>query len=299
MSSQTVMNISKTSMGNTCSERCAFAFQFDLSTQCNAFNNGSSIGLSYNASTISPILFNYNKYNLYPPNEPIAILCPSYHDYDGAKTDAEIIVCTKSPDKGTLLYICIPLSTSVATSNDLINEILESIVSAPLTQSNAEININLSNYTLNNIIPKKPYFFYESLNNETNIVCNCIAYGLQDGFNISADYLSQLSTLITPFPPQTNLIQPNVNRYLFYNPDGPTKMDNGIGDQIYIDCSPTGNSMETEDVDYNKGTPQANMDVVESMTTSGVIYLLYFVVFIGIIFLMNRFFTSIAPSSSV
>jgi hypothetical protein len=293
------MNISKASMGNTCGERCAFAFQFDLSTQCNAFNNTNDIGLSYNSTTISPIVFNNTKYNLFPPNEPIAILSPSYHDYDGGKANAEMIICTKSPDNGTMLYICIPLSTSVGASNTLLNEILENIVSAPLTQSNREININLTNYTLNSLVPKKPYFFYESLTNETNVVCNCVAYGLQDGYNISSAYATQLSSLISPFPPDVLFIPPNENRYLFYNPNGPTKLNNGVGDQIYIDCSPTGNSMETEDVTFNKGSgPQVNMDVVESLTSEGVIYILCFVAFVGIIYVLNLFFTNLAPPSA-
>jgi hypothetical protein len=297
---QTVMNISKASMGNTCGERCAFAFQFDLSSHCNAYNNGTSIGLSYDAGSISPILFNNNKYNLYPPSESIALVFPSYHTYDGSKTTGELIISTQCPNNGTLLYICVPMSTQSGTSNPLLNEIFDSIIKAPLTQNNPEINLNLTNYTLNSILPKKPYFFYESLNNETNIVSNCIAFGLQDGIALTSDYASQLTALVSPLPADFLFIPPNENRYLFYNPDGPMKMNNGIGDQIYIDCSPTGNSVETEDVTFTKGTPQPNMDLLETLTTDGVIYALMFVLFVGVLFLLNMFFSKITgPSAPV
>lgn len=82
---------------------------------------------------------------------------PSLNSYDGAKADAELIITHSGGGKN--LYVCIPITSTVASggSTDWFNQIIPFSPPKP----NGSKSINVSNFTLNDVIPKAPFIIYE------------------------------------------------------------------------------------------------------------------------------------------
>ena len=93
--------------------------------------------------------------DLYVSN--VRLYKPSLNTYNGRKADAELIVTHSGGGKN--LYICIPIesTTSKGGTVDWFNQI---IPFSPST-TNSSKSINVSNFTLNTIIPKAPFIVYE------------------------------------------------------------------------------------------------------------------------------------------
>jgi len=82
---------------------------------------------------------------------------PSLNSYDGAKADAELIITHSGGGKN--LYVCIPITSTVASggSTGWFNQIIPFSPPKP----NGSKSINVSNFTLNDVIPKAPFIIYE------------------------------------------------------------------------------------------------------------------------------------------
>lgn len=284
------MNISKVSMGNTCQERCAFFYKYNVSIQCVASNHDKSITLTYDNGSTPPVLFNNIKYNVYQ----IDIVSPSYHNFNGTQAEAEMIITHTSTDTASPLYICLPISSKASNKNATFNEIIQDILSVPLIQKSNPVTVtSLSDYNLNAWIPMQSYFFYVSKSKEANVV----VFPIEGGLYMDTVSLQSLSHLVQPFT-DTNFILPSENNFLFYNPTGPSAFQNGISDQIYIDCSPTGNSLETEDVVFEKDNSTSNMDFLQYLTSNGVFLFLFFIGFILLLLMVNKFFMFMVKSQT-
>jgi hypothetical protein len=247
--------------------------------------------LTYDNGLTSPVLFNNIKYNLFE----IDLVAPSYHSFNGTYAEAELILTHTSTDTSSPLYICIPVSSQASTKNAAFNEIVQDILAVPLTSGSSPTLIpSLSDYNLTAWIPSRPYFYYVSQSSQANVVVFAIA----DGLYMDSSSLTQLSTLVQPFT-NTDMILPSENLYLFYNPTGPTAFQNGVQDQIYIDCSPTGNSLETEDVVFQKGAANpVNMDFLQYLTSNGAMLVLFFLFFVFLLFMVNKFFVMMVQSQN-
>ena len=106
------------------------------------------------------------------------------------------------------------------------------------------MTLTLPNYNLNTIIPKKPFFYYISQTGNINV----IVYDIGSGITVDTKILSGLKSLVTK---AVMPLKPSINNYLFLNVTGPTTLSQGSkgnNGEIYIDCSPTGNSYDTTDV---------------------------------------------------
>jgi hypothetical protein len=101
--------------------------------------------------------------------------------------------------------------------------------------------LNISNFNLQNIIPRKPFFAY-SINNDDFIV-----FGEIDAIPLSSSTINTLQQIIQPFP------LPMPSAPLFYNSKGPIS-GLQIGDGLYISCQPTGSSDEETAVSYDKNS---------------------------------------------
>lgn len=283
----TPMNISKVSMGGTCDERCSYSYQYNISTTCVATNYGSFIMLSYENGNTTPVLFNNIKYSV----GNIEIYSPSIHTFNNNLADAEIIIVHTSIDTGAMLLVCIPIMSGT-NSNPIITEVLNGVVTKPLKQGEPAMSINIPSYNLNSIIPSKPFFYYISQTAKANV----IVYSIGDAITVGSTILTNLKTLVTQ---AQNPLQPSANNYLFYNNGGPKLMNtNGNMDgQIYIDCSPTGNSEETMDVDYNKTNPTETFDFSPYLTDENKTMAMYVLGFVVALFLINKLLTNLTTSA--
>ena len=116
---------------------------------------------------------------------------------------------------------------------------------APIAKGDTtSTQIHLDGFNLAKFIPKTPYFSYKGSlpYQDCGGMIEYIVFSINNGFiDISANTLNKLISCIS-----ANLydIQKGNGR-LFYNERGP---GTAMGDQIYIDCKPTGLEEETIDV---------------------------------------------------
>lgn len=236
MSTQNI-DISKKKISGKCDLKCAYNFNYPESN-INAKNRDVLINLTYDNSKIPPVTYNTQKYNV----TGISITSPSLHLFDGATTDAEIIIEHSPVKGGPLLKVGIPIKSSSDSSDasNLLTEIIQ--ITATNSPSQGEsTNINISGFTLNKIVPNKPYYSYTDNNKDDWIV-----FGLLEAINLNNNTLSTLQKIIKPFP------IPMIGGGLFVNSSGPNSTK--VGDGIYISCKPTGSSNEETAVEYSKNT---------------------------------------------
>lgn len=226
------LNISQDNVSGECNLKCSYSFQYSNSS-CVASNTGESIVLSYDESNVPPVTYNGNKYKV----SRIKITTGSILLYNGKGVKACLIISHAPIVGGGPFSVIIPIVSgtgSLPSSNILTTIITETAKLAP--KSGNKTSISLANYNLNNIVPKKPFYSFNTDNE------SIITYGLENAITIDADTLTKLATItkgVSDIIPATNS--------LFYNPKGPTLGGGSSSgnDDIYIDCQPVNVSEET------------------------------------------------------
>lgn len=271
------INISTPNVTGNCDLKCSYAFKYNDSSST-AKNNGVMISLTYDSSNVSPVIFNENKYIV----ESIVITSPSIHYFDYKTMPGEICIIHSPQMGGNKLIVCIPFTTSSESSNasQIITEII-STVSTNAPGSGDSTNLNM-NFSLQNIIPKKPYYYYQEDNTNTNF----IVFGNNNAIPLSSSTISTLQKIIKPFP------IPTPGKNLFYNSKGPVSGIK-IGDGLYISCKPTGSTKDEVAVSYDKPSLSLDMsNIFENSTTKKILLiiigmLLFILIFYGISIFFN------------
>ena len=170
------------------------------------------------------------------------LITPSMHTFNGATTNAELVISHTPVLGGNQLAVCIPINQSSDSSaaSNLVTELIQSVANNAPAQGETT-TINISGFTLNTIVPVKPFYSYTDNNNSDYII-----FDILDAIALNSDALTSLTQIIKPYPLPT----PGGN--LFYNKNGPNQST--IGDGIYISCKPTGSSEEEVPVEYSKNS---------------------------------------------
>lgn len=255
------INIARDNVEGKCDLKCSYNFKYSESNTT-AKNEGIEISLTYDNTNTSPVTYNTQKYNV----SKITIMCPSIHTFDGALAAAEICVEHSPVKGGPNLIVSIPIrsSSETSTASNLITEVIDN-VAANAPSSGDSTNLNIQGFTLQNIVPKKPFYSYT----ESESV-EWIVFDVLDAIPLSSSTLEVLGQIIQPFP------IPTTGGGLFYNASGPNSLEN-FGDGIYMSCSPTGNSLEETPVEYSKNEPTNDTSNIFKNKT----FLLIFQVIIG------------------
>ena len=236
------INISPKNVEGKCDVKCSYQFNYP-ETNLTAKNNGVFISLTCDNSTNPPVVYNFEKYNV----AKMLIVTPSVHN----ETDnAEILIEHEPVQGGPKLFVCIPIkeSSNTTTASGLITDIIND-VSTNAPSEGETTNINISDFSLESIIPKKPFFSYTGID-INNSDAEFVVFGLIESIPLSSDTLSSLSQIIKAFPIKTP------GNSLFINSSGPnSKPDDGI----YISCNPTGSSTDETDVSYSKNSSNNNL----------------------------------------
>jgi hypothetical protein len=172
--------------------------------------------------------------------------------FNDKHTDAEILIEHTPVIGGQKLNIAIPIKSSSETSEATIflNEIITNVAANSPVQGEST-NLNISGFTLQKIIPNKPFFSYVDPEKTDWIV-----FGILDAIPLSSDILTTLSQIIKPFP------LPTLGGDLFYNSSGPNT-GSKMGDGIYISCKPTGSSEEEIPIEYSKNTTTYDLTMLK------------------------------------
>jgi hypothetical protein len=254
MSTQNI-DISPQNISGRCDLKCAYNFKYSESNST-ATNLGVGISLTYDNSSVPPVLFNNQKYTV----SRILITNPSLHTFNGSQASAEITVEHIPVAGGPQLNVSIPITSSSesSTASNLITQIIQAVSTNAPSNGNST-NLNINGFTLQDIIPNKPFFTYtDSANNQW------IVFGILQAIPLSSDTLNTLSQIIEPFP------LPMAGQSLFLNMSGPNSSGT-VGDGIYISCKPTGSSEEETAVEYSKNTPSYDFSNMLNSPFAGII----------------------------
>jgi len=280
----TTINITQQNIYGNCDLKCSYSFNYNASNSV-ATNKGVFISLSYDNDNSSPVTYNNKKYRVSSVN----IYNNSLHKFDGNYVNSELIV-EHTPDLGgELLYVCIPIikSQNNSSASNTLSEIIK-IVSSNAPAQNEKTNLNISNFNLNNIIPKKPFYAYTGTNGLQGQV---IVFGLNYAIALSSTIIESLTKIIKPFP--LNIIGGN----LFFNKIGPNKIH--LNDEIYISCQPTGSSKEETEVSYTTSNYSNNnlADIFNSSNGSYILRIIFICIFFIAIFITLKFvYNRLSPS---
>ena len=233
----TSINISRQNVTSICDLKCAYNFKYP-ETSLTANNEGSVIIFSFDQSNTPPVIYNQQKYTV----NTMMMVSPSIHIFNGSTASAELIITHTPVLGGNPLAVCIPIKQSSDSNNasSLVTELIQSVSTNAPAQGETT-TINISGFTLNTIVPVKPFYSYTGNDNTDYIV-----FDILDAIALSSSTVSSLTQIIKPYPLPT----PGGN--LFYNKNGPNL--SSVGDGIYIQCKPTGSSKDEVPVEYSKNS---------------------------------------------
>ncbi len=236
MSNQNI-NISAKNITGKCDLKCSYAFKYSESNST-AKNEGVAIGITYDSRSVPPVVYNNEKYTV----SKIMITSPSLHTFNDNSMPGEIVVEHIPVKGGNHLKVCVPFTSSSesSTASNLITQIIEKVAANAPSQGDST-NLNISNFNLQHIIPRKPFFAYSIENNDF------IVFGALDAIPLSSTTITTLQQIIQPFP------LPMPSAPLFFNSSGPISGIQ-VGDGIYISCQPTGSSEDETAVEYDKNS---------------------------------------------
>jgi hypothetical protein len=286
-SANSPININPQSITGKCDLKCAYNFDYPT-TSLVAKNEGFLISFKADNQTSTPVIFNNNKYVV----DKFVLVSPSLHLFNETKMNAELIIIHTSQTGGSNLTVCIPIKQS-SDSNDASNLLTELIqmVSTNTPSSGETSNLNISNFTLDSIVPKKPFYNYINTNSE---IGNCIVFGSAFAIPLSNTILTTLTSIIKPL--NLNMIG---DGNLFFNSSGPN-LSNSSNDGIYISCKPTGSSEETIDVTNNTNINlSSSFSIGEYMDkySDYLWYILFVVILIAVCFGLNFIYKIIVGNS--
>jgi hypothetical protein len=267
----TNINISKQNISGKCDLKCAYNFKYSESN-LTAKNNGVYIALTPDTEKVPPVTYNNQKYNV----SEIIISSPSIHIFNGATVAAEIMIEHTPVQGGSPLNVCIPIisSSDSSTASNLITEVIQG-VSSNAPAANETSNLSINGFTLQDIVPSKPFYSYTDSNSVDFIV-----FDITNAIGLSSSTITTLQQIITPFP------IPTPGGQLFFNSTGPNTSN--IGEGIYISCQPTGSSEEETAVTYDKNVTTYDFTDITNNPTAKLIFqiiigcLLFIVIFMAV-----------------
>ena len=286
----TNINISQQNVSGSCNAKCSYTFKYPESNST-ATNNGSFITLTYDNGSTPPVLFNSQKYNV----TNITIVSPSIHLFNNTQASGELYIEHAPVSGGQNLYVCIPLtsSTDTSSSSQLVTQIIQNIANTAPSE-NDTTNLNISDFSLDNIVPSKPYYNYTDPNNN-----NWIVFDIMNAIPISSSTLSSLNQIISAYS------LPTPGTTLYYNSSGPNSTGAAVSEGIYISCQPTGSSDSDTSVSYNKNPTTFSMaailnnpvlkGILEFLAVGSVCTIIYFLINFG----YNKYINSGSKSSSL
>jgi len=282
------MNISPQNITGKCNLKCAYSFNYNTS-KSTATNYGQYIQLTYEASSTPQITYNTAKYNV----GSIQIYSPSLHLFNNAKADAEILISHTPINGGNSLLVCIPINTTGSTTDgsQIMTDIIKAVSSNAPSQGTSTTQ-GIKDFTLNDVVPMKPYYSYTTDGNKSDV----IVYGIQYAISVDKTSLETLKKCIK-LNSQTFPSGPS----LFSNPDGPSSSNVGDG-SIYIDCQPTNSSEEEIEMNVNIKSP-VSYDVgsymLEILNNPIFIILCSSIIFVIILMIIHKLITHFTSDNGI
>ena len=253
------INISKSA--KDCTSICNYQYSYGLS-DCQLTNEGDYLSITTSQSGNS-VSFNNTIYSLIG----CRLYRPSLHTYNGSHADAELIL-VHGGSGGKNLLVCIPVVSGGGSSQSA-NFFNAFVPLAPQT-AGGKTSVNVNNWTLNTVIPKAGYYFYQGTAPfpPCTGIFNFVVFDKSSPAYISVSDLPHLEAVITA---QTYIVRPSIPTGLFYNRSG--TINGGSNDskesfsgssssdsEIYIDCRPVGQEDDDDEDDSVYTIPKFNFE---------------------------------------
>ena len=265
-----VKNIDK-----TCDNKCKYSYLYPI-TNLVVSNRTKFIEFKCDPAT-TPVTFNAGKYNV----DNFRIYSPSLHTFGGKQAIGELIISHRENTSGKTLLVCIPIQIGTAImGNAKLLDIFVNKISKDAPGTNDTTTIRIDTFTLNNIVPNKPFYSYRGTLPYNNN--NCIAeqsvdyvvFDSKDAILLSKESYIKLKDIISP----SGISTKTNTKGLFYNKTGPSK---DLGEGIYIECSPTGYSGETK-VEQEPSTYTLSSINIKTILNSPIFLLLVGIIIMAI-----------------
>ena len=221
-----------------CDLKCEYSFKYPT-TNLQVANRGEYLSFRTDPSREPPVIYNADKYDV----SEIRLYGPSLHTYGGKHAACELMIVHTNMNSSGNLIVCVPMkavpmTTGLTTLDNVISQI-----SKTATSAGQQTSVNLPSFSLNEIVPRKPYYSYSGTLPYTpcNGSYNYVVFHMDDAISINVSSILKLGKIITPqaYKPK------KVKGGLYYNKTGPKKYKNTIEDDIYIECKPTGSEGES------------------------------------------------------
>ena len=249
------MNINKNVSGD-CKKKCEYSFDYPL-TNLIGRNKGNHISFRPDTQRVSPVRYNQENYDV----NVMRLYRSSVHTFGGSPTDAELMIEHVSTTTGSRLMVCIPVATTSINETTL-DKMIQRVSQFAPTKGGDAGEIILDGFSLSTLVPKKPYYSYTGKLPMSESKYEVIIFGKDSAIPLSTNGHDTLKDLIKehgyPMKHATGNVTiesffggrkiiegldnedtPNV----YYNESGPNRDADGT-DEIYIECSPTGESGE-------------------------------------------------------
>ena len=271
-----------------CDKKCEYSMYYKKE-QITSTNTGNSILIAYNGSDKSAI-YASDPYSI----QSIMIVQPSIHTFvNNSEVTGEIIIKHTIVDNSNsnILNVCIPIITSTSLSKG--SDILTSIIKSTGVSKNATSS-NISPFSIMDIMPEKPFYFYTSNNNTIDIV-----FDINDAISINSETTNTLANIITAYTP-------NKDDYLYTNnifKSAKPPINGALNNDIYIDCMPTDEG-EYKDSLINKPNFSSNVGLSLSKNTMNMIWtiltiFIIILIFIGIAMSINYGMRAVSGSKEL
>ena len=302
-----------------CNILCTYHYDYNDSACVVSVNNtdlsGNYLDIKYdlkNSGTSSQVIFNGENYNV----SSVRVYQPSLHTYDNQHAPMELLIFHDGgvSDK---LVVSIPYQSGSGstdyTSSKTGSQVLENIIndyyklspSPPSSSSSSNPqNLNITNFNLNNFIPKAKYYYYVGTELPKLGLCtqqkstNYVLFDLSKGGQyISSDAISKIQSLI-----KNPSAFPVVKNTLYKSAKFPNSNSNAAkSDEIYIDCNPTGSEGEQiyTPADTSSTEISSINNLLDGLKHSGIVqFLVSIILSIIVIFAIKKaFFTKRGASA--
>ena len=267
------MNISKNDISGNCKLKCAYNFNYQISScKVKTSNSSDVFSIDYDKSKVPPVTYNGNKYNVQFIN--ITRGSPTLKIRNQIPL-AYIMIEHQPIIDGNPLYVYIPIIIGTSTqAGDLVTTIIKD--SIKMKPNGGSVLLNIPNFTLNTIVPSKPFFATNIGGTNRELIVYDFDYAIAIEDSVMGDLYNAFS--------KNKLNQEQLNQKyntikssestlpkkpIYYNSWGANSLKtdstpNSGSDDIYIECNPVNQSEEEEAVKmpgYKPGLFGGKLDI--------------------------------------
>jgi carbonic anhydrase len=267
---------------NECKENCSFNFNYSNKSSCILTNKKSYLEITTDGK--NNVTYNNQKLTL----SDVRFYSPSLHTFDGKHTEGEIFLQHSVGGQNIIVSVPVVEKNGQSDSNLFFSKIAKFVPQ----EKNEKVNVNVTNWSLNNVMPppKTPFYNYKDKSPypPCNMESTTIVFDKDYASTISSKDLNMIRSVIKGnISPNTasskKTIEPFVSNMkregmITYNKNGANSNDNDDSVES-MECTEYTDSDESEsETASNSKTSNIGIDWSNVMKNPTFIFVLIFIV---------------------